>query len=199
MKWQTSTNRVLSQNQQLECIFRAVTDLSLYPSTASRLGSISHHYNSREGECGGLQQALLGLLCGDSDEEVGGEDQYLLSPGTLWSGRLGVHRSRHPRGRCHDLHLEAGPVGPSPRGTPGHLCVHLPPERHLDCLWSFCAARWAWYCGITREERGDTSILHQSRFICSKMLTWYNITDNKTVTFDRWQQYDTKIDRSLYG
>lgn len=117
--------------------------ITLVP-TASRLGHIGHHHHPGERERGGFQQTLPGLLGGNPDAQVGGEDQHFLPTGAVRLGSVGVHCRGHSCGGHHDLPAQAHPGSALPEqrgGTSSAVCLQLASERHLDRLRRFCATR----------------------------------------------------------
>lgn len=126
------------------------------PSTASRLGHISHHHHPGARECGRFQQTLSGLFSGNPDEQVRGKDKHFLFAGTVRFGSMGLHRRGHPCGGHHDLPAQAHPGSALPeqcRRPPATFCLHFTSERHLDCLRCFCSTRWVREFKSTQHAR----------------------------------------------
>lgn len=110
----------------------------------SRPGHLSHHYNTRAGERGGLQQALHGLFRGDPNQKARGEDQHLLSVRPFRLRGVGVHRRGHPDRGGADLRAEPHPGGAgAERGPAQPLGVLHAAQCHLGGVRSLRPARYS--------------------------------------------------------
>lgn len=116
---------------------------------------LRHHHHPGEGERGGLQQAVHGLLGGDPHQEARGENQHLLPFCSFWFCRVGLHCSSHPCGWRDDICAEpdTGHEGSECCPAPAICFCHLK-QCHLDRLRSLRTARYPPGFSMLEEPQG---------------------------------------------
>lgn len=96
------------------------------------------HHHPRQGERGGLHNALHGLLGGRAAAQGREDSGHVCLPGPLWPLPVGLHCWHGALGGAPGLPLElAQPPAPSD----GIHDVHNSLQLHVVCLWILCAAR----------------------------------------------------------